>query len=125
MGDDDGGLLFIGEQGKLMTGCYGKNPHLLPKAKMEELPAPDATIDRIPEGSNGHEQDWVRACKGGRPASSQFDYSGPLTEMVLMGNQAVRYPNRRLAWDGPGMKLTNDPEANAYVHQPYREGWSL
>lgn len=125
MGDDDGGLLFIGERGKLMTGCYGTNPRLLTEEGMDEFPTPEATIDRIPDGSGGHEQDWLRACKGGPPASAQFDYSGPLTEMVLMGNLAVRYPNRRLAWDGPNMKLTNDPEANAFVHPPYRDGWSL
>ena len=45
--------------------------------------------------------------------------------MVLMGNLAVRYPGRRLLWDGPNMKVTNDEEANAYVNPPYREGWSL
>ena len=125
MGDEDGGLLFIGDKGSLMTGCYGKGPRLIPETKMSEFERPTASIDRIPEGISGHEQDWVRACKGGKPASSNFDYSGPLSEMVLMGNLAVRYPGRRLLWDGPNMKVTNDEEANAYVNPPYREGWSL
>ena len=70
-------------------------------------------------------QDWLRACKGGKPASSNFDYSGPLAETVLMGNLAVRYPNRRLLWDGEKMEVTNDKEANAYVRRQYRAGWAL
>ncbi len=125
MGDDDGGLLFIGDKGKLMTGCYGQNPRLIPETKMKEYKRPAATIERIPEGSGGHERDWVRACKGGKPASSNFDYSGPLSEMVLMGNLAVRFPNKRLMWDGLNMRVTNDVNANAYVGRHYREGWSL
>ena len=80
---------------------------------------------RIPGGQDGHEQDWVRACKGGKPASSNFDYSGPLSETVLMGNLAVRFPNRLLLWDGEKMEVTNDAEANAYVRRQYRKGWSL
>ncbi len=86
---------------------------------------PAKTIDRIPGGLGGHEQDWVRACKGGKPASSNFDFSGPLSEMVLMGNLAVRYPNRRLLWDGAKMQVTNDADANSYVRRQYRQGWSL
>ena len=71
------------------------------------------------------EQDWVRACKGGQSASSNFDFSGPLSEMVLMGNLAVRYPNRKLLWNGQKMEVTNDAEANSYVRRRYRQGWTL
>ena len=74
---------------------------------------------------DGHEKDWVRACKGGKPASSNFDYSGPLSEMVLMGNLAVRFPNQQLLWDGEKMEVTNDKDANAYVRRAYRAGWAL
>lgn len=125
MGDDDGGLLFIGEDGKIMTGCYGENPRLIPETAMKDYDKPEATIDRIPEGSAGHERDWVRACKGGKPASSNFDYSGPFSEMVLMGNLAVRFPYKRLNWDGEKMQVTNDSLANAYVKRDYRDGWTL
>jgi len=125
MGDSDGGLLFIGNKGKLMTGCYGENPRLIPETKMREYKLPEPTIERIPSGSAGHEKDWVRACKGGKPASSNFDYAGPFAEMVLMGNLAVRFPNKKLLWDGPNMTVTNNIEANAYVKRQYREGWSL
>ena len=125
MGDDDGGLLFIGEKGILMTGCYGIGPRLIPETKMQEYTQPAQTLERVENGSDGHEQDWVRACKDGKPASSNFDHSGPLSEMVLMGNLAVRFPNKRLLWDGENMRVTNDEEANAYVRREYRDGWTL
>ena len=125
MGDSDGGLLFVGDKGKLMAGCYGKNPRLIPETRMKEYKQPKETLKRVQGGIGGHEKDWVRACKGGDPASSNFDYSGPLTEMVLMGNLAVRYPQQRLLWDGPNMKVTNSEEANSYVKQEYRKGWTL
>ncbi len=86
---------------------------------------PPQTLDRIPDGQEGHEQDWIRACKGGPQASSNFDFSGPLSEMVLMGNLAVRYPNRKLLWNGEKMEVTNDAEASAYVRRQYRQGWTL
>ncbi len=92
---------------------------------MQEFQRPAQTIERIPGGEDGHEKDWIRACKGGTPASSNFDYSGPLSEMVLMGNLAVRFPDRRLLWDGEKMQVTNDEKANAYVRREYRAGWTL
>jgi hypothetical protein len=82
-------------------------------------------IEQIPGGLDGHEKDWVRVCKGGKPASSNFDRSGPLSEMVPMGNLAVRFPNQRLLWDGEKMQVNNHKDANAYVRREYREGWTL
>ena len=125
MGDDDGGVLFIGDKGKLMCGCYGRKPQLIPEAAMREFKPPAKTLERIPGGQEGHEKDWVRACKDGKLASSGFDYSGPLSETVLMGNLAVRFPDRLLLWDGAKMEITNDPDANAYVTRQYRKGWTL
>jgi predicted dehydrogenase len=125
MGDDDGGVLLIGTKATLMAGCYGRSPRLIPETRMKDFRPPRKTLDRVPDGENGHEQDWLRACKGGKPASSNFDYSGPLSEMVLMGNLAVRFPGRLLLWDGEAMKVTNDAEADAYVRLPYRDGWKL
>lgn len=125
MGDEDGGVLFLGDKGILMCGCYGKNPRLIPESRMREYVQPAKVLDRIPGGDKGHEQDWIRACKGGKPACSNFDYSGPLSETVLMGNLAVRFPERRLLWNGEKMEVTNDKDANAYVRRQYRQGWSL
>jgi len=125
MGDDDGGLLFIGDKGILMCGNYGRKLQLIPESRMKDVPPPPNTIERIPGGVDGHEKDWIRACKGGKPASSNFDYAGPLSETVLMGNLAVRFPDRKLLWDGEKMEVTNDKDANAFVRRPYREGWTL
>jgi hypothetical protein len=125
MGDEDGGVLFIGDKGLLMCGCYGKSPRLVPETRTREYKRPPKTLERVPGGQSGHERDWVRACKDGKPASSNFNYSGPLSEMVLMGNLAVRFPNRRLLWDGEKMQVTNDADANAYVRRQYRQGWTL
>jgi len=125
MGDDDGGILLVGDKGIIMSGCYGESPRIIPETSMKRYKKPKQSLERVPGGSDGHEQDWIRACKGGRPASSNFEESGPLSETVLMGNLAVRFPDRRLLWDGEAMKVTNDEDANAYVHREYREGWKL
>jgi predicted dehydrogenase len=126
LGDDDGGVLLIGEKGTIMAGCYGQSPRLVPETAMQKYKKrPKKTIARIPDGQDGHEQDWVRACKTGQPASSNFDYSGPLSEMVLMGNLAVRFPDKQLLWNGEKMEITNDADANAYVRRAYREGFTL
>ncbi|MCX6903025.1 MAG: Gfo/Idh/MocA family oxidoreductase [Verrucomicrobia bacterium] len=125
LGDKDGGLVFHGDKGILICGCYGRSPRVFPEAKMRDLPKTPQTLARVPEGIDGHEKDWVRACKGGGPASSNFDYSGPLTEMVLLGNLAVRCPNRKLLWDGENMLVTNDKASNEFVRRKYREGWTL
>ena len=125
MGDSDGGVLFVGDKGSLMCGCYGKSPRLIPEVFMKEYKQPKRILDRIPGGEGGHELDWVRSCKDGKPASSNFDYSGPFAETVLMGNLAVRYPDRELLWDGENMKVTNDLDADSYVRRQYRVGWSL
>lgn len=125
MGDADGGVLFIGNKATLMCGCYGLNPVIIPDKKAKDIPPPNPWLERIPGGQEAHEKDWARACKGGKPACSNFDYSGPLSEFVLLGNLAVRNPDTRLLWDGPNMKVTNDTDADAYVRRNFREGWTL
>jgi hypothetical protein len=123
LGDDDGGGLFIGDKGLLLCGCYGSSPRLVPESRMKEYKQPAKTPERVPGGRL--EQDWVRACKTGKPASSNFDYSGPFAETVFMGNLAIRFPNRELLWDGEKMEVTNDKDANAYVRRQYRQGGTL
>ena len=120
LGDKHGGVLFVGDKGKLMCGEYGHGPRLIPEARMKEYKLPPKTIPR----SIGHHAEWVAACKGGKPAGSNFDYAGPFTEAVLLGNFALR-SGQKLQWDGPNMKVTNAPEANEYVHTQYRQGWTL
>jgi predicted dehydrogenase len=124
-GDGDGGCLLIGDKGKIVCGCYGSKPRLLDRDQREAAKKVAKTIPRIPGNNSGHEKDWLRACKGGVPASSNFDYSGPLSEMVLMGNLAIRFPGQKLLWDGEKMQVTNDAKANAFVRRVYRQGFEL
>ncbi len=127
MGDKLGGVIFVGEKGKLACGSYGNNPRLIPESRMRAYRRPERSIPR----SVGHHAEWVAACKGDKPAGSNFDYAGPLTEMVLLGNIAVRMSLElqekgvKLAYDGPNMRITNLPEANKYLRRDYRAGWTL
>jgi predicted dehydrogenase len=108
--DGNGGTLFIGTKGKLMSGCYARDPFILGREK-PEVPK---ILRRI---EAGHYMDWVNACKAGYQTameknimpSSNFEYSGPLNETVVMGVMAVRLQDlkRELLWDGPSMKFTN------------------
>ncbi|HLT86851.1 MAG TPA: Gfo/Idh/MocA family oxidoreductase [Sphingobacterium sp.] len=119
MGDENGGIIFVGKKGKIMTGCYGMNPTLLPVTEMEHFTEPAPWISRVPGGngdiwsSNAHEQDWIRAAKESpenrKESSSHFGFSGPFNEMVVMGVLAVRLQglHRDLLWDGDRMEFTN------------------
>lgn len=127
MGDENGGLLFIGTKGKIMAGCYGLKPTLLPKSSMGYFKEPEPAIRRVPGGGTGniwvnaHEQDWIRACKESPEnrveTSSNFQISGPFTEMVDVGVLAVRLSgptglHRELKWDGESMRFTNISESD-------------
>jgi len=116
---EDNGQLLIGEKYTILAGTYCRSPRIVPETKMREfLPnRPPETIPRVPKGD--HYQEWIRACKGGEPAGSNFDYSGPLTEMVLLGNLAIR-TGKKIEWDGPNMRVTNVPEANKYIRTRFR-----
>jgi hypothetical protein len=125
LGDDSGGVLFMGDKGIIMCGCYGSNPRIVPETKMREYKRPAKTLPRVPNGPDGHEKNWLEACKGGPAACSNFEYAGPFTESVVMGNLALLNPHKQLEWDGENMRFTNDDEANAFVHSEYRQGWTL
>ena len=71
-----------------------------------------------------HYQDWIKACKGGPKPLSNFDYAGPLSETILLGNMAA-LAGEKLVWDGPNLKITNRRQANKYLRRKYREGWRL
>ncbi|UCH63994.1 MAG: Gfo/Idh/MocA family oxidoreductase [Fidelibacterota bacterium] len=118
MGDSDGGVLLVGDKGTIMCGCYGLNPRLVPESAMQAYEQPEPTIPRSP----GIHEEWIRACKGGEPASSNFEVSGTLTEIILLGNLSIR-SGKRIEWDGPNMKVLNVPEAQKYVTREFREPW--
>lgn len=121
MGNQNGGVIFVGDKGKILASDENaRNPRLLPVSLAKSFPAPPKTIPRSP----GHHKEWIEACKDGEPAKANFDYSGPLTENVLLGNVAIRV-GKKMYWDGRNMKCSNAPEANDYVQCAYREGWTL
>lgn len=112
MGDNDGGVLFVGSKGKIMCGCYGKDPRLLPEEQFAGY-IPEIGERIVAEGRDGHEKDWIRACKED-PAirvqtKSHFGFAGPFNEVVVMGTVAARLSGLRriLQWDGENMKFTN------------------
>ncbi len=142
------GVLMIGEKGILTCGVYGLHPQVYlnngDKMAMPEDYKTDNPNEHLPE--YGHHTSWVQACKAGfgspehKALTSSFDYSGPLTETVLMGNLAIRSyqaaktddngrrnfdGRRKLLWDGQKMKITNYDEANAFVSRDFRDGWKL
>ena len=126
MGDDDGGVLFIGDKGLLMCGCYGKGPRLIPESRMKEYKQPAKTLNRVPGGESGHEKDWVRACKDGKPVERQLRLFRPASPRPSSwGTWPSASPFRELQWDGEKMEVTNDKDANAYVRRQYRSGWTL
>jgi predicted dehydrogenase len=119
-----GGVMLVGDKGKIyVPHDYGGKHVLLPKKEFADFKDPEPTIPRIP-GEN-HHKDFLEACKDpARPACSNFSYSGPLTEMVLLGVVAFRC-GKRIEWDGPNMRATNCSEAAEYIHPQYRKGWEL
>jgi predicted dehydrogenase len=121
----DGGAIFVGDKGILVTGNYCESPRLVPEEKMKAFPVPAKTLPRVRKGLN-HYTDFLRACKeGGQAPSSHFDYAGPLTEIVLLGCLAERAGvGHKVEWDPVAMR-TNLPELEPLVHRQYRKGWEL
>ncbi|MFT6810479.1 MAG: putative dehydrogenase [Saprospiraceae bacterium] len=141
------GVIMIGDKGIMTCGTYGRQPILYlnngDKITMPEDFDSGNPYSSLPE--SGHQIAWTEACKAGfnsneqNALTSSFDYSGPLTETVLMGNLAIRSytlaqevegrrqftGRKKLIWDGEAMKVTNFDEANQFVSRPYREGWKL
>ena len=117
----DNGVLYVGSKGKMFHGSHGGMPQLLPGKLLEEAKAVPKTMVRSP----GHYEEWVLACKGGQRPVANFDYSGPMTETVLLGVLSLRSPGTRLEWDSDNLTVKNAPDLNQYVHTEYRKGWSL
>jgi predicted dehydrogenase len=118
---NDNGVLYVGSKGKMYHSSHGGMPQLLPAELHEEAAKVPKTMPRSP----GHYQEWVLACKGGPRPVSNFDYAGPLTEIVLLGVLALRAPGVRLEWDAENLKVKNAPELDPFVHVEYRKGWTL
>ena len=120
LGEEDNGILFVGERGLITCAGWSGMPRLLPLELHRDYVRPAKTLPRV----EGHHADWLRACKGGPPACSHFGYGARLTELVLLGNVALR-ARQLLKWDAPAMRATNAPEAEEYLRGTYRKGWEI
>lgn len=146
--DSTNGVIMIGTKGIMTCGVYGRDPKLYLNSgeviEYDDSYTGGMAYHEYPE--HGHQVYWTDAVKAGfdspehKKLTSSFDYSGPLTETVLMGNLAIRsyqtfvkrdgrsrefYGRKKLLWDGEGMKVTNFDEANEFVSRKYRNGWKL
>ncbi len=110
--------LLVGERGMILSD-YGRHL-LLPADKFADFGPPKPSIPR----SLGHHREWLHAIRTGGTTTCNFDYSGALAEAVLLGNVAYR-SGKKIEWDAAGLKVTNAPEAQQYVHKEYRKGWTL
>jgi predicted dehydrogenase len=119
------GRLVVGDTGKIIT--RGMRHILIPEKRQREYGEPPRKLER----SIGHYKEWAEACKGGKPGGSNFDWAGPLTEAVLLGNVALRLQMReeltkkKLLWDPSSFRFTNSDTACQFLRREYREGWVL
>ncbi len=111
------GSLLLGEIGAILI------PHVaMPEVFLHDKSAPVA-IEKVPGASHYHA--WVDAALGGPKTTDGFDYAGPLTEAVQLGNVATRFANQTLLWDAAAFKITSHPEANRLLTKTYRDGWKI
>lgn len=111
-------ILFVGDKGMLLSD-YGKHL-LLPEEQFKDFKRPDPFIPPSP----GHFEEWLAACKTGRPTGSNFDYAAALTIANHLGNVAYRL-GRKLEWNPAALRATNCPEADRLIRKTYRAGWKL
>jgi predicted dehydrogenase len=119
------GAIIFGEKGMIVHGSHGAgNCQILPDSLMEQHSGKNAPAEKIPR-VKGHAWDWAEAIRIGRPAGSNFDYGGALTQVALLGLIALRFPGQTLHWDEEKVRFTNHQAANAFLNPPYRTGWKL
>jgi predicted dehydrogenase len=121
--------IFVGSKGYLGTSGRGEGVGLLPGSRWAEYKLPAEYLPRSPGASSGsnhaaHLRDWIRACKGGALACSNFSVAGPYTEWLVLGAIAVRVEGK-LLWDNVKGEITNNKEANKLVRPLFRKGWEI
>ena len=118
----ENGAIIVGDQGTMYSIEWtGADWHLLPEDKFRDYTPPHPTLRRTP----GHHAEWIEACKGGPPALCNFtDFAAPLTEVMLLGNLALRL-GRKIEWDANSMKARDCPEADPFLRREYRRGWEV
>jgi predicted dehydrogenase len=120
---ESNGTLIVGSRATVLADTYYDSVRIIPESKMAAM-APSLPPRTLPRVEGGHFMEWVRACKGGVPAGSGFEYSSRLTEVALLSNLAVR-SRRPLEWDADAMRVTNFPEANRFLTKEYRPGFGV
>jgi len=121
------GILFVGERGVILAGFNGQNPQLFVGGKSEALgkeAPPPPSAGRGGKSPGGRQSSWIQAVKGGEQSPGSFLNAGPITDAVNLGTVALR-AGRKVLFDSATMKITNAPDANKYLHRPYRPGWEL
>ena len=121
-GDGEGGAVIIGTRGMISHGTYPSGNLALHPASLTE--AARKIQPSLPQFKGSHEANWIAACKGEGPVSSDFVYASGLTELTHLGNLAIRLGGR-IEWDAAACRVTNRPEADALVRMPRRKGWEL
>jgi predicted dehydrogenase len=128
--------LLVGKKGQLFSpDDYGAQFYLQfdsegfkpARSRVEDKDVEHEAVRDIAKSvprSPGHYKEWLDACKGGKPAYSNFDVAAYLTEIILLGCVALR-TGKKLDWDGPNLKAKNAPDAAQYVKREYRKGWTL
>ena len=117
----EAGTLLFGSKCTVLCSFYYETVRVIPEMKMREM-APGLPAKTIPRVKGGPFAEWLEGVKGGPKPGSNFEYSGPFTESVLLANVAIR-SRRRIEWDSKAMKVTNVPDANQFVTKEYRPGW--
>lgn len=102
----------------MVSDVYSNSIRIIPEVRMQDF-ARERMPPRTEKQSIGHYREWIEACRGGEPAGANFNYAGPLTEMLLLGNLAIR-TGRTIDWDAENLRCTNVPEANRFVRKNYR-----
>ena len=114
-------MILVGDKGMMSFKRSGTDWIVVtPGRRLKQFADVPETIPRVPN----EDVEWIEACKGGPKALSSFDYAGALTEMVLLGNLAVRL-DKKIEWDAKALKATNAPEADELIRREYRRGWNL
>jgi predicted dehydrogenase len=118
------GSILVGTKDTLYIPHYWGDGEFLSGAKTADFKQIEESLVKPADFNSHHYQEWITACKGGKPALSNFDYAGPMTESLLLGNVALR-TGKTIHWDAKSMKITNLPGANRYIQHRYRAGWKL
>ena len=116
------GMLYVGDQGKILAGFRGKDPHLIPQRKARDFTTPSTTSK---ESFTVDAGTWIKAFKGGEPTCGDFLLAGPISDAFNLGAISLRLGGKRLVWDAAKMTITNRPEANQFLTRAYRKGWEL